>query len=152
MTNQKLKVCSICKKKKELSDYNNNKTKSDGLQCHCRDCNRERSKAYYASNKEVHKQTTSERKKKVVRANQQYVYDLVKNTGCIDCGEQDPRCLEFDHVRGIKSDNISHMIAAGCGLSKLLDEIAKCEIRCANCHRKKTALDQNWYCNIDTGQ
>ena len=33
----------------------------------------------------------------------------------------------------------------------ILKEIEKCEIRCSNCHRKKTAKDFNWYHNIDTG-
>ncbi len=58
---------------------------------------------------------------------------------CVDCGETDVRCLEFDHVRGKKSRNISAMLGRGISWEKVLVEIAKCDVRCANCHRRITA-------------
>ena len=60
-----------------------------------------------------------------------------KTEGCVDCGEKDPVVLDFDHVRGEKVDIISHMYAAA--LPRLLNEISKCDVRCANCHRRITA-------------
>jgi hypothetical protein len=45
--------------------------------------------------------------------------------------------LEFDHVRG-KSANISDLIRSEVGLARLAAEIARCDIRCANCHRRRT--------------
>lgn len=62
--------------------------------------------------------------------------DAAKATGCVDCGERDERCLDLDHVRGTKVKNVSEML--GCSVPRLLEEIAKCEVRCANCHRKRT--------------
>ena len=59
--------------------------------------------------------------------------------GCIDCGEKDILVLEFDHVVGNKSMNISEMRSGLYSLKKIAEEIAKCEVRCANCHRRKTA-------------
>ena len=60
------------------------------------------------------------------------------NTGCVDCGfSGHPDALEFDHVSGDKAFTIStHMYK---GWLDILDEMEKCEIRCANCHRIKTA-------------
>lgn len=58
---------------------------------------------------------------------------------CVDCGEADPIVLEFDHVRGEKASNISDLVVSG-GLRKLMDEIAKCDVRCANCHRRATYM------------
>jgi len=57
--------------------------------------------------------------------------------GCIDCGyAKHPAVLEFDHVQGQKLFSLgSH------GSRKMKDivaEIAKCVVRCANCHREKT--------------
>ena len=54
---------------------------------------------------------------------------------CTDCNQTFPTvCMDFDHVRGTKRYNI--------GLAKTLqdlaDEIAKCELVCANCHRIRT--------------
>lgn len=56
--------------------------------------------------------------------------------GCIDCGyNAHPAALDFDHVRGEKKRNVSLFSTTQKGL---LEEIAKCDVRCANCHRVKT--------------
>lgn len=59
---------------------------------------------------------------------------------CVDCGEANIVVLEFDHVgvAGSKEFNISDAVRDGIGMKRIKDEIAKCEVRCANCHRKKT--------------
>src|SRR5438034_450892 len=57
---------------------------------------------------------------------------------CVDCGQTDIRCLEFDHVRGNKTNNIATLIKNLASWSAIEAEIAKCEVRCANCHRRKT--------------
>lgn len=60
---------------------------------------------------------------------------------CVDCGEKDPTVLEFDHVRGVKRRSVSEWVfTGGCSLKTLIEEMKKCEIRCANCHRRITAL------------
>jgi len=147
----KKKKCTICKLPKSLGDFNKKKSSLDGRQPHCRECNKKHSRAYYAANKKKHKKIVSERKWKVVYANQQYVFNFLKETGCCECTEKDPSVLEFDHVRGKKRGNLSTMIGVGCSLETIKKEIAKCDVRCANCHRRKTAKDQDWYKNIDTG-
>lgn len=65
---------------------------------------------------------------------------------CVDCGESDPAVLDFDHVRGTKSFGIGQA-ASGSHRSwkKILIEIEKCDIRCANCHRRRHAIENNWY-------
>ena len=68
---------------------------------------------------------------------------------CADCGEKDPVVLEFDHVRD-KEKDVSLLLAGGYSLERILKEIDKCVIRCANCHRRKTAKDQNWYVRLTT--
>ena len=66
------------------------------------------------------------------------VLEYLKRHPCVDCGESDPVVLEFDHVRGEKKAGISKMLTNKVPLKTLLAEIAKCEVRCANCHRRKT--------------
>jgi 5-methylcytosine-specific restriction endonuclease McrA len=56
---------------------------------------------------------------------------------CSDCGERDPVVLEFDHVRD-KRFSIGAEIARQ-PWQALLDEMAKCDVVCANCHRRRTA-------------
>lgn len=56
--------------------------------------------------------------------------------GCIKCGEKDPACLDFHHRNG-KLDKLGNIgTFRKFGKQRILDEIAKCDVLCANCHRK----------------
>jgi hypothetical protein len=63
---------------------------------------------------------------------------------CVDCGEHDIVVLEFDHVSN-KSSDIASMLKNRNSIKIVESEIKKCEVRCANCHRRKTARYGNWY-------
>lgn len=67
--------------------------------------------------------------------------------GCVDCGTRDIRVLEFDHVRGIKVSTIGNMVRMGYSIDALKAEIAKCDIRCSNCHAIATyaRLGRSWH-------
>lgn len=55
------------------------------------------------------------------------------------CGESDIRCMDFHHRDPkTKLHNVSDMPMKGLALSKIRDEIAKCDLICSNCHRKET--------------
>jgi hypothetical protein len=79
-----------------------------------------------------------EHEKIVKLAKRQYVTDYLLAHPCVDCGEKDIIVLEFDHVRGDKKYNVSNLIMQSYGLNTLITEIEKCEVRCANCHRRIT--------------
>lgn len=64
---------------------------------------------------------------------------------CVDCGESDWIVLEFDHCRGNKKLAIASMIHRNYSWKVILEEINKCDVRCANCHRRKTAREGNHY-------
>jgi hypothetical protein len=73
-----------------------------------------------------------------VERNIAHVYDVLRQAACVDCGESDPLVLEFDHVR-LKRAAVTRLAWYGCSLATIDAEIARCEIRCANCHRSITA-------------
>ena len=58
--------------------------------------------------------------------------------GYADCGEGDPVVLELDHTEDNKRDNVSDMISQGLGLASIMAEVQKCDVVCANCHRRRT--------------
>ena len=61
---------------------------------------------------------------------------------CVDCDENDPDVLDFDHVQGQKSANVSDLLWGKSSLKRLQAEVALCEVRCANCHRRITRSRQ----------
>jgi hypothetical protein len=70
---------------------------------------------------------------------------------CVDCDESDVMVLDFDHVTDTKTANVSNLVSRGASWQRIEREIAKCVVRCANCHRRKTALDFGWYKSKDIG-
>jgi hypothetical protein len=62
----------------------------------------------------------------------------VKKVPCMDCGKTlPPECMDFDHRPGTdKKFGVAEM--GGRRMSVVLEEIAKCDIVCANCHRIRT--------------
>lgn len=62
-----------------------------------------------------------------------------KEKPCADCGIQYPHyVMDFDHVSGSKVANVSDLISSGVPARKIVTEIEKCEVVCANCHRIRT--------------
>lgn len=59
--------------------------------------------------------------------------------GCTDCGEKYPYyVLDLDHIGDDKSFNLSAYRNHTHDIEKIKEEIAKCEVVCANCHRIRT--------------
>lgn len=75
---------------------------------------------------------------KRIKNAKEYVRNYLNTRFCIDCGEDNAIVLDFDHVRGEKVSDISRMKENGLKINKIQQEINKCDIRCANCHRKVT--------------
>lgn len=122
----------------------------------CKLCSADKRKKRYAAKRDWYndygrkwqkdnKSKTLEYKRQHRLVLKEYLTTYLGTHACVDCSETDIRVLEFDHVRGEKRDNISHMVCAGFSLASLQAEIDKCEVRCANCHRKKTVERGNHY-------
>ena len=67
----------------------------------------------------------------------QRLSEIKVKSGCLDCGENNPIVLDFDHIHN-KKYNVSRMIHDGFSWAAIKKEIAKCEVVCANCHRIRT--------------
>jgi len=73
-----------------------------------------------------------------------YIFQYLSTHPCVDCGEKDPIVLEFDHRDPTqKLFSISQALRLHYGLGRVCDEIEKCDVRCANCHRRKTSIEGN---------
>jgi hypothetical protein len=133
-----MKTCSKCQTPKELSKFRKRKNSIDGYSGICKVCSSDYQKEHYQKNKQIYKDKSS-----VWRNSERDKFNDYLNTlSCIDCGESDPIVLEFDHQVD-KKFNISRG-AGTMSFDKLMNEISKCEVVCANCHRKRTAKTFGW--------
>ncbi len=133
---------------KDISCFNKKTSSKDGLQSTCKDCHRKQRSSYYRKNKSSIQRRVNKNNARYKKRNTQYIWDFLKEHPCVDCGETDPIVLEFDHLDD-KKYNVSSMASHYLSLESIQKEIEKCEVRCANCHRRKTAKDQNWYSDVE---
>ena len=108
-----------------------------------REYNKAYQKKHYADNKDYYKKKAKLSNRNRRKWAKEFIKRVKRMYGCVDCGIKNPILLEFDHVTGNKINNISDMANQSFGLSTIKDEIRKCKVRCANCHRLKTHQRRN---------
>jgi hypothetical protein len=70
--------------------------------------------------------------------------EYLREHPCVDCGESDPLVLDFDHRDGVeKLETVAFLRAKG-RRDESFAEIEKCEVRCSNCHQRRTAKQFGW--------
>lgn len=139
-----MEICGKCKNEKKVDQFNFKNKKLNIRSQTCRDCSKAALREHYRKNKTYYLEKAHKRNKKIIDENQKFLLEYLASHPCVDCGEKDPIVLEFDHVKN-KFENVSEMLKLKYSMKRLSEEINKCEVRCANCHRRKTAKDHQWY-------
>lgn len=149
-----MKNCHACGLDLPLVEFPPNRARGDGRQSMCRPCYSEYQRDYYRRRTREDPEYRSrvrknKRERRVVirRDNHHRMLAFFAEHPCRDCGEDDPIVLEFDHVRGDKRFNISDRLHS-MSWDRLLREIAKCEVVCANCHRRRSARRGEYYAGL----
>ena len=130
--------CSRCGELKPPDDFAMRRRRIAQRDTYCRPCRSAYGREHYAKNRQRYIDQAAVRKAILARERVPFLLAYFKEHPCTDCGEDDPLVLEFDHIGSDKSFSI----AAGLlhrNWETLLAEIAKCEVVCANCHRRRTA-------------
>lgn len=140
-----MKTCKMCGEDKELAHFGKcNKTKG-GYQHSCKKCLRDRRKLQHELFPERRLKSYEISKSCKIQNRKRY-FEYMKDKSCIKCGEANIACLHFDHREpDRKSFMICRGVSDGIGWEKILLEMDKCDILCANCHAKRTAKQRNWY-------
>lgn len=139
-------ICTKCLLPQEESEFSfKNKAKNLKHKI-CNSCQREyKNKSYhkhYKENKEKFRTRNMAQKER----NKKNFLEYLQDKCCIDCGEDDIIVLDFDHIdSNNKEFIISKFVTGGYSWKRIEKEIAKCEIRCANCHRRRTAKQFGYY-------
>lgn len=124
-------ICNKCKIDKGEEDFPFKNKKLNKRSTICQICQREYKLTYYRKNKKSHYKRNYKTREKI----KEFLI-LEKSKGCVICKENCIPCLEFHHLDPeSKRMNVATMFLWG-SLNKVREEINKCILLCANCHRK----------------
>ena len=132
------RICTKCGQNKSLAEFSIRRR--GGYRADCKACCREYGKRYSKQNRHQIRERSNKRR----AAKRKFISDYLRAHPCIDCGENDLRVLEFDHVHATKKTTVKLLMHRAYGMNTMIREIEKCEVRCANCHRKRTLRNMWW--------
>ena len=132
-----MRRCGRCGHEKQPEEFAWRRKSRGQRDNYCRPCRAAYKQEHYAANRQRYIDSARKRKQALVAERIEYLVAYLREHPCADCGESDPVVLEFDHLRDKE-------FGVGAGLrdrawQSVLDEMAKCEVVCANCHRRRTA-------------
>lgn len=145
-----MKQCTKCNENKLLSEYYVKDGSTGRLHSQCKSCYKLHrltyAKEHYQKYGDAYRERAKIRRAITRISLQANMLRYLKDRSCLVCGEQDIRTFEFDHINPEnKSFGIAKGITDGRKWDVILAEISKCRILCANCHKKHTASQNNWY-------
>lgn len=139
-----LRRCSRCRDFKPLAQFPFRDIRAGVRGHYCRHCQSTYRRGHYAAHK-IDYITRAMTEAQLKREDSLLLlHEYLRVHPCVDCGETDIRVLEFDHT-----DPRSKTMAVTTMIGRrrwptIMSEIHKCDVRCANCHRKRTARQQGW--------
>lgn len=84
------------------------------------------------------KEKAISRQRVIVSKIRRYLQEVKQSTPCVDCNENYPYwIMEFDHLSD-KEFMINKFKNTTTSLERVREEVAKCEVVCANCHKNRT--------------
>jgi len=105
---------------------------------------RKYNREYYLRNRTHLLNKQREKNRRFAESRRKWIIDYKRTLECVRCGENHPATLTFHHKNGSeKSFEIANAIRFGVSLKRLIAEIEKCEVLCANCHAKEHWRDLN---------
>ena len=102
---------------------------------------------YFKNHRPEDQQGRRDYKKRRKAEGKACVQEHLKTHPCIECGETNPIVLDLDHRDPTeKHGSLADLTTRKhWSVERILAEIAKCDVRCANCHRIKTHRDKDYY-------
>jgi len=142
-----MKTCTRCGESKDESEFRMQNKHLGKTSPWCKMCFSSYERAKWAGDADFRTKGVIQRKARYAR-NSQYVWGYLLDHPCA-CGEADPVVLEFDHNDPkLKRMSVSALVQNAGNINDLQKEIEKCTVRCANCHRRRTAAQLGWYKHI----
>ena len=142
---QSTRVCARCHAEKPLESFPIKDQARGTRRSYCLPCCRAYGKEHYQRNLTYYKAKAVVARQRTRFVNEGTVDEFLRTHPCVDCGESDPVVLDFDHLEPkLKHGDVGRMQHQS-GLVSLQTEMGKCVVRCANCHRVRTARQFGWW-------
>jgi hypothetical protein len=129
--------CGRCQNEKPVEEFAWRRKARGQRDNYCRPCRAEYKQEHYAANRQRYIDSADRRRRRMLAERVVRLIDFFLEHPCVDCGETDPLVLGFDHLRD-KEFGVAKGVR-DYSWQRVLDEMAKCEVVCANCHRRRTA-------------
>ena len=141
MPQEKRRRCPKCQQNKALEEFGWRDKAHQKVQSYCRDCTRQAWVRWYSDerNRQHHLGLVATRRRRRLQRHQALVREL-KSVPCADCGQTFPfYVMDFDHSGSdVEKEGEVSSFVYHSGTSRLMAEVAKCQVVCANCHRIRT--------------
>jgi hypothetical protein len=100
-----------------------------------REANKDKISGYARQNHQKNREKRNAYLRERKQERREYLDAYKRQQGCVDCGTSEG-LMEFDHRPG---EDKRFAVSRGTGYSweVLLAEVAKCDVRCGTCHRKR---------------
>ena len=151
LSNDSIKTCTKCGSSKSVSEFQKTDSNTSGYRSVCIDCKRKAGRAYSKEHpggdpKKRLRDLTGWKKREKARAKRRknrinsYLNGLKESTPCYDCGRKLPYyCVDFDHLDSSMKVKSLNRLRHAPSVSHIENEVNKCEVICANCHRTREA-------------
>lgn len=145
-------LCSKCQKEKSIDNFSFRDKQKTRRHRICKECHRQYRRQHYLQNTDKYILKATRWNKNQREVLKKFILLKLQSSSCNDCGEKDILVLDFDHISD-KKFSIAHMFKNCYSVAAIEEEMAKCIIRCANCHRRKTAKEVGyWKSRVDTSE
>src|SRR6476646_2460972 len=137
------RICKICQQTKDIEMF---PLRERGMRRRtCKQCwSKTNRSPHYERNKEKIDAKNKAWRTETRRNNFRKLWKYIENHPCVDCGETDFRVLEFDHRDGTVKMGAIRAMMIHASWQTIENEITKCDVRCANCHKIRTANQLGW--------
>ena len=129
--------CYRCGELKPIGEFAWRRKAKGQRDSFCRPCRSAYGKEHYLANRQRYIDQAAVVKRRLRHERTLALIEYFRTHPCVQCGEPDPVVLEFDHVRDKGFDIGQNLL--DYRWEAIVEEIEKCEVVCANCHRRRTA-------------
>ncbi len=139
-----LRRCTRCTELKPEAAFAMRRRHAATRFSYCRTCASVYRRSHYERHRETYIARAAEQKRATRLANRALICMYLQTHPCVDCGETDPVVLDFDHGGSTRKEMTISRMANNRSWESVLREVRKCQVRCANCHRRRTARQFSW--------